>query len=98
MTTGRRIIAAVLCCLFLSAVTDLPLYAQQVFSEADYRVGIGDRIFLSVPQRPDLSEWHHLDGTDQQALSSEISTVSTVLADLPEVQKVNVGAYTRGNR
>jgi protein involved in polysaccharide export with SLBB domain len=55
MTTGRRIIAAALCCLFLSAVTDMPLFAQQVFSEADYRVGVGDRIFLSVPQRPDLN-------------------------------------------
>jgi protein involved in polysaccharide export with SLBB domain len=44
MTIGRRIIAAVLCCLFLSAVADVPLLAQQAFSEADYRVGVGDRI------------------------------------------------------
>jgi protein involved in polysaccharide export with SLBB domain len=33
----------------------VPLYAQELFSEADYRVGVGDRIFLSVPQRPDLN-------------------------------------------
>jgi len=55
MTTGRRIIAAVLCCLFLTAVADLPLFAQQAFDESDYRVGVGDRIFLSVAQRPDLN-------------------------------------------
>jgi protein involved in polysaccharide export with SLBB domain len=55
MTTGRRIIAAVLAFLFLSAVVDAPAYAQQVFSPTDYRVGVGDRLFLSVPQRPDLN-------------------------------------------
>lgn len=55
MNTGRRITAAILCCLFLSAVTNAPLFAQQEFSEADYRVGVGDRIFLSVSQRPDLN-------------------------------------------
>lgn len=55
MTTRRRLTAAVLCFLFLLAVLELPVYAQQTFSAADYRVGVGDRLFLSVPQRPDLN-------------------------------------------
>ncbi len=55
MTTGRRVTAAILCWLFLLAVLDVPVFAQQVFSSSDYRVGEGDRIFLSVPARPDLN-------------------------------------------
>jgi polysaccharide export outer membrane protein len=55
MSAGRRYTAAVMCFLFLIAVLDVPLYAQQVFSSTDYRVGIGDRIFMSVDQRADLN-------------------------------------------
>jgi len=55
MTTGRRWIAAVLCVFFLTTVLDLPAIAQQAFSPVNYRVGVGDRIFVSVPQRPDLN-------------------------------------------
>ena len=55
MTTGRRVTAAILCWLFLLAVLDVPVFAQQAFSSSDYRVGEGDRIFLSVPARPDLN-------------------------------------------
>jgi protein involved in polysaccharide export with SLBB domain len=55
MTTGRRVTAAILCWLFLLAVLDVPVLAQQAFSDANYRVGVGDRIFLSVPARPDLN-------------------------------------------
>lgn len=55
MTTGRRVTSAILCWLFLLAVLDVPVLAQQVFSDASYRVGVGDRIFLSVPARPDLN-------------------------------------------
>ena len=80
MTTGRRIIAAVLCCLFLSAVTDMPLYAQQAFSEADYRVGIGDRIFLSVPQRPDLNR--------------ELIILEGGVVDLPLIGEIPVAGLT----
>jgi polysaccharide export outer membrane protein len=55
MTTGRRWTAAVLCFLFLLAVLDIPVYAQQAFSPDSYRVGIGDRLFLAVSQRPNLN-------------------------------------------
>jgi len=55
MTTGRRCIAAVLCVAFLTAVLDLPALAQTAFAPASYRVGVGDRIFISVEQRPDLN-------------------------------------------
>ena len=55
MTTGRRCIAAVLCVAFLTAVLDLPVLAQTAFTPASYRVGVGDRIFISVEQRPDLN-------------------------------------------
>jgi polysaccharide export outer membrane protein len=41
--------------MFLLAVLDVPAFAQQAFSSSDYRVGVGDRIFLSVPARPDLN-------------------------------------------
>ncbi len=51
---------------------------------------------ILVPRRLDVTEWHHLGSTDQQALSEEISTLSTVLAAWPGVQKLNVGAL--GNR
>lgn len=55
MTTGRRVTAAILCWLFLLAALDVPVFAQVVFSDTNYRVGEGDRIFLSVPARPDLN-------------------------------------------
>lgn len=55
MTTGRRCIAAVLCVAFLTAVLDLPALAQTAFTPTSYRVGVGDRIFISVEQRPDLN-------------------------------------------
>jgi protein involved in polysaccharide export with SLBB domain len=80
MTTGRRITAAVLCCLFLSAVANPPLFAQQVFSAADYRVGVGDRIFLSVPQRPDLNR--------------ELTIEAGGVIDLPLIGQVVVGGLT----
>ncbi|MEM8766884.1 MAG: HIT family protein, partial [Pseudomonadota bacterium] len=51
---------------------------------------------ILVPRRADVTEWHHLDSKDQQALNREISAVSPVLAAQPEVQKLNVGAL--GNR
>ena len=86
MTTGRRIIAAVLCCLFLCAVTELPLYAQQAFSEADYRVGIGDRIFLSVPQRPDLNRELTIEegGVVNLPLIGEVQVAGLTLAEIDE--------------
>lgn len=80
MTTGRRIIAAVMCCLFLSAVADVPAFAQQVFSEADYRVGVGDRIFLSVPQRSDLNR--------------ELVIQEGGVVTLPLIGEVQVGGLT----
>jgi protein involved in polysaccharide export with SLBB domain len=55
MTTGRRCIAAILCVAFLTAVLDLPALAQTAFTPDSYRVGVGDRIFISVDQRPDLN-------------------------------------------
>lgn len=55
MSAARRCSVAVLVMVFLVAVMDLPLYAQQASSSADYRVGVGDRLYLSVDQRPDLN-------------------------------------------
>ncbi len=49
----RRVIAAFLSVTMLAAGVDLPGAMAQAAGE--YRVGAGDRIFMSVPQRPDLN-------------------------------------------
>jgi len=55
MNSFRRIAILFLTGTFLLAAFDLPLLMAQQVVSADYRVGPGDRMFMSVPQRPDLN-------------------------------------------
>jgi protein involved in polysaccharide export with SLBB domain len=80
MTTGHRWIAAVLCVCFLTAALDLPVIAQETFSPTNYRVGVGDRVFVSVPQRPDLNR--------------ELVIEEGGVVNLPLIGKVTVAGLT----
>jgi diadenosine tetraphosphate (Ap4A) HIT family hydrolase len=47
---------------------------------------------ILVPRRAGLTEWHHVTGTDREALMTEIEAVSRALLDVRDVAKINVGA------
>jgi protein involved in polysaccharide export with SLBB domain len=55
MPVGRVLVALVAFTYTAAAVAIPRAHAQQQALPADYRVGPGDSVFLSVPQRPDLN-------------------------------------------
>lgn len=80
MTAIRRIIASFVTVTFLAAVLQVPLAAAQEALSSSYRVGPGDRVLVTVPQRPDL--------TRELTVSNE-GTVT-----LPLIGDVQVGGLT----
>lgn len=80
MNTARRCLAAVVGLLFLPAALNVPALAQSTLAPNTYRVGPGDRLYLQVDQRPDLSRELVVD--DNGAVS------------LPLIGKVDVGGLT----
>ncbi len=55
MITGKKSIAVVCVIILVAQLCQVPLVFGQVPVSATYRVGAGDRILVSVPQRPDLN-------------------------------------------
>ena len=56
MDLFRRPLMILIIIVLTVAVVDIPvLLAQPQTPPVNYRIGAGDRIFLSVPQRPDLN-------------------------------------------
>jgi polysaccharide export outer membrane protein len=81
MESMRRSFIIFLLVAFVVAVVDMPLVlAQQQSPPPGYRVGAGDRIFLSVPQRPDLN---------RELVIGENGTV-----ELPLIGEVEIGGLT----
>ena len=75
----NRIVSTVLLVTFMVAVVDLPLALAQP-AEGEYRVGPGDTIFMSAPQRPDLNR--------------ELAVDADGNVELPLIGKVNVTGLT----
>lgn len=87
MNIVRRFIAGTLVFTFLLAVVELPLVlAQQAELMEGYRVGQGDRIYLTVPQRPDLNR----DLTIKEGGMVTLPLIGDVNVDgltVPEIQR-----------
>ena len=47
---------------------------------------------MLVPERPDITDLHHLSGTDYTAVMQEIREVSKMMEDLFSPFKLNIGA------
>ncbi|WP_306142538.1 HIT domain-containing protein [Roseibium sp. MMSF_3412] len=67
-------------------VADLPLSSVRLMKDANYPW------LLLVPRKSDLVEIIDLDDGDQMQLMREISLASTVLRNVTECEKLNVGA------
>jgi polysaccharide export outer membrane protein len=77
----RRVFVVFLAGTFLLAVLDWPVaLAQQPTIPADYRVGPGDKVFMSVPQRADLNR--------------ELIVDDNGMVELPLIGKVSVSGLT----
>ena len=75
----NRIVSSVLLVTFIAAVADLPLALAQP-AEGQYRVGGGDTIFMSAPQRPDLNR--------------ELTVDPEGNVELPLIGKISVNGLT----
>jgi polysaccharide export outer membrane protein len=81
MFSFRRPLVILVVFALIAAVVDVPLLlAQPQAPPVNYRIGAGDRIFLSVPQRPDLN---------RELLVDENGNVT-----LPLIGNVQVGGLT----
>lgn len=80
MNAIRRCLASFVILTFLSAVLQVPLAAAQDTLTSSYRVGPGDRVLLTVPQRPDLT---------RELVIAEDGTVT-----LPLIGGVSIGGMT----
>ncbi len=81
MFTFRRPLVILVIFVMVAAVVDAPfLLAQTQTPPVNYRIGAGDRIFLSVPQRPDLNR--------------ELLVDENGMVTLPLIGNVQVGGLT----
>ncbi|WP_428642310.1 HIT domain-containing protein [Roseibium sp.] len=67
-------------------VTDLPLSTVRLMKDANYPW------LLLVPRKSDLVEVIDLDEADQQQLMREIVQASSILREVSDCEKLNVGA------